>query len=141
MGKNIRIMLKHRVRVFAMIIATVATQWNCANKTTSQNARNSNEQISASRATTPERQNTQDKITEIVARELGIDPGAVDPNLPLSKLKVAADELDVVEIVMSIEEELDVEIKDEEIEDKVGGIAESLSVKKLTEIVANRKKF
>ena len=141
MGKNIRIMLKHRARVFAMIIATVATHWNCANKTTSQNAHNSNEQISASRATTPERQKTQDKITEIVARELGIDPGAVDPNLPLSQLKVAADELDVVEIVMSIEEELDVEIKDEEIEDKVGGIAESLSVKKLTEIVANRKKF
>jgi len=43
----------------------------------------------------------------------------VDPNLPLSGLKVAADELDVVETVMSIEEELDVEIKDEEIGDTV----------------------
>ena len=124
-----------------MIIATVATQWNCANKTTSQNAHNSNEQNSASQATTSERQNTQDKITEIVAKQLGIEPGSVDPNVPLSKQKVAADELDVVEIVMSIEEELDVEIKDEEIGDTVGEITESLSVKKLAEIVAKKKKF
>ena len=124
-----------------MIIATVATQWNCANKTTSQNAHNSNEQNSASQATTSELQNTQDKITEIVAKQLGIEPGSVDPNVPLSKQKVAADELDVVEIVMSIEEELDVEIKDEEIGDTVGEITESLSVKKLAEIVAKKKKF
>jgi acyl carrier protein len=111
---------------------------SCANRTTSQNSPSNNKQDSASRAAPSERQQIQERITEIVAKQLGIEPGSVDVNLPLSKQKVAADELDVVEIVMRIEEELDIEIKDEEIGDTVGDITQSLSVKKLAEIVSKK---
>jgi acyl carrier protein len=127
-----------KTTALTVIIAAGAIQWGCAYKTTSQNAPANNKQEPATRPDPTERQHIQDKITEIVARQLGIEPGSVDVNLPLSKLKVAADELDVVEIIMRIEEELDIEIKDEEIDD-AGDITQSLSVKKLVEIVAKNK--
>lgn len=78
-------------------------------------------------------------IRNIVAKVLHIEPDAVDVNAPLSKQKVAADELDVLEIVMLIEEASGVEIKDEEIANERGGISEDLSVKKLAVIVAGKK--
>ena len=131
---------KRKITALTMLIATAAIQWSCVYKTTSQNSPANNKQESASRPASSERQQIQDKITEIVAKQLGIEPGSVDVNLPLSKLKVAADELDVVEIVMRIEEELDIEIRDEEIDD-AGDITQSLSVKKLVEIVSKKKKL
>lgn len=78
-------------------------------------------------------------IRDIVAKILSIEPNAVDVDAPLSKQKVAADELDVVEIVMGVEETFGVEIKDEEITNKSGEIGEDLSVRKLAEIVSVKK--
>jgi len=59
-------------------------------------------------------------------REVGVD-------MPLSKQKKSADELDVVEIIMNVEEAFNIEINDEEI-----GVRD-LSVKKLADIVLLKK--
>ena len=80
-----------------------------------------------------EYQRIVEKISGIVAKQLDLNESEVDVNLPLSKQKKAADDLDVVEITMSVEEAFNIEIKDEE----VG--ARDLSVKKLADIVSQKK--
>jgi acyl carrier protein len=57
----------------------------------------------------------------------------VDVDVPLSKQKKSADELDVVEIIMNVEDAFNIEIKDEE----VGG--RDSSVKILADIVSQKK--
>ena len=73
-----------------------------------------------------------EKITEIVGTQLDLDVRDVDADLPLSKQKKAADELDVVEIILTVETAFNIEIKDED----VGG---DLSVRKLADIVSKKK--
>jgi len=52
------------------------------------------------------------KLQNIVGKQLGIDPEKVKPDSDFSK-QLGADSLDVVELVMSIEDEFDIEIEDE----------------------------
>lgn len=85
---------------------------------------------------TADRQQVENRIRELVARELDIVPGEVDIAAPLSKQKVPADELDTVEIVMEIEEAFGIEIPDEDISGPDGKMSADLSVRKLAEIVA-----
>ena len=133
-------MLKHKITIFTIFIAAGALQAGCANRTTSRNSPVADKQKSVVDPARSESQHIQDKITEIVAKQLGIEPGSVDIDLPLSKQKTAADELDVVEIVMNVEKELNVEIKDEEIGGTLGNVIDSLSVRKLVEIVSRKGK-
>jgi len=63
----------------------------------------------------------------------------VDVDVPLSKQKRAADELDVVEIIMNVENAFNIEIKDEEVGESLGELGRELSVKKLAEIVSEKK--
>jgi acyl carrier protein len=56
----------------------------------------------------------------------------------LSKQKNPADELDVVEIVMMVEEAYQVEIKDEEVGGTLDHVATNLTVRKLAELVVKR---
>lgn len=67
-----------------------------------------------------------DKIKAIIAEQLGLtDTSAILPGTSLMN-DLAADSLDAVEIIMSIEDEFDVEIPDEVAEGfkSIGDIAE-----------------
>jgi acyl carrier protein len=74
-----------------------------------------------------------ERIRGIVAKQLDLKAQEVDVDVPLSKLKKPADELDVIEIIMNVEEEFSIEIKDDEV------ASGNLSVKALANIVSRKK--
>ena len=55
---------------------------------------------------------TLGKLQEIVSKQLGIEPSKVVASADFSK-ELGADSLDVVELVMSFEEEFEIDIDDE----------------------------
>ena len=55
------------------------------------------------------------RVKEIVADQLGIDPGSVKPESHFVD-DLGADSLDTVELVMALEEEFETEIPDEDSE-------------------------
>ena len=55
-----------------------------------------------------------DKVREIIARQLGIEPETISMESRLID-DLKADSLDIVEIVMDLEQEFDVEIPDEDL--------------------------
>jgi acyl carrier protein len=83
-----------------------------------------------------DRQQLENRIRELAAKVLGVAPEEVDVGTPLSKQKVAADELDMVEIVMEVEDAFGVEIPDADISGTDEKYLPDLSVRKLAEIVA-----
>jgi acyl carrier protein len=52
------------------------------------------------------------RIQNIVGKQLGIDPSKVTPEADFTK-QLGADSLDQVELVMSIEEEFEIDIEDQ----------------------------
>ena len=56
-------------------------------------------------------ENNLTKLQNIVGKQLGIDPGKVKPQADFGR-ELGADSLDVVELVMSIEDEFEIEIED-----------------------------
>ncbi len=78
-------------------------------------------------------------MTKIVAEILSLKPEEVDVDAPLTKQKNPADELDVVEIVMGVEEAFNIEIKDEELGGTLDDATKDLTVTKLVAIVAKKK--
>ena len=58
---------------------------------------------------------TADKVKEIVADELSVDPSVVTPQARFIE-DLGADSLDVVELVMRFEEDFEIEIPDEDAE-------------------------
>lgn len=56
-----------------------------------------------------------DKLKEIIAEQLNIEGASIKPDTNLMK-DLEADSLDAVEIIMTLEEEYDIEIPDEEAE-------------------------
>jgi acyl carrier protein len=61
-----------------------------------------------------DRQDTYNKIIEIVAEKLNIDKSTIASTSTLEAL--GADSLDMVEIIMKLEEQFDIEIDDEKAE-------------------------
>lgn len=88
-----------------------------------------------SESASAEYQQILERINGIVGNQLDLNKNEVDVNVPLSKQKKPADELDVVEIIMNIEEAFDIEIQDEE----AGKSLAALSVKELADIVSKKK--
>ena len=80
------------------------------------------------------------KVTAIVADALRLKPEEVQVDAPLSKQKNPADELDVLEIVMMVEEAFQVEIKDDEVGGTLDNVVTNLTVRKLADIVVKRNK-
>jgi acyl carrier protein len=80
----------------------------------------------------PEYQRIVERISGIVGQQLDLDVSEVDVDVPL-KQKKAADELDVVEIIINVEEAFNIEITDDEV------VSRDLSVKKLADIVSKKK--
>ena len=70
-----------------------------------------------------DREDTTNKIVDIVVEKLGIDRNIVTPSATFQDL--GADSLDMVEIIMNLEEQFGIEIKDEDAEgmDKMDDIA------------------
>lgn len=56
-----------------------------------------------------------EKVREMLAKQLNIKPEVIKPESDVVK-DLGADSLDVVDMLMSLEDEFDVEIPDEEIE-------------------------
>jgi len=57
----------------------------------------------------------QDKINEVIVEKLGVDIEQIEPESSIID-DLGADSLDVVELIMSLEEELNIDISDEEAE-------------------------
>lgn len=77
-------------------------------------------------------------VLVLVAKVLNTQAGKLDVNKPL--LAQGADELDVVEIVMSVEEEFKIEIPDEELEEKNQEPIKNLNIKKIALAVTKQKR-
>jgi len=83
-------------------------------------------------------QQTVDRVRSEVATILKKDSAQVDVAKPL--VAQGADELDVVEIVMAVEEAFRVQIPNSAIGENVGEASKTLTVQKLAEIVAKQQK-
>ena len=57
----------------------------------------------------------EDKIKKLIAEKLSVDPSEVVPEASFMD-DLGADSLDLVELVMSMEEEFDIDISDEDAE-------------------------
>ena len=68
---------------------------------------------------------TFDKISEVVADKLGVEPSKITPEAKFVE-DLGADSLDTVELIMQLEDEFNIEIPDEEAEKltTVGSVAE-----------------
>jgi acyl carrier protein len=60
----------------------------------------------------------EDKIKKIIAEKLSVDLGEIVPEASFID-DLGADSLDLVELIMSMEEEFDIEISDEKAEELV----------------------
>jgi acyl carrier protein len=93
--------------------------------------------------TTVSRSSLDTEICGLVADMLGLKDGEVSPDKTLADL--AADELDVVEIIMEIEDKYGISITDEAIGREAGGakatdVAKSLKVSSLVKLVTEARK-
>ena len=57
----------------------------------------------------------QEKVTDIIVEQLGVNPEQVTPNASFIE-DLGADSLDTVELIMAFEEEFSVEVPDEDAE-------------------------
>ena len=83
-------------------------------------------------------QHTVERIRSEVAKILNKDSAQIDVAKPL--VAQGADELDIVEIVLAVEEAFEVEIPESAIGEDVGEVSKSLTVQNLAEIVSKQKK-
>jgi acyl carrier protein len=51
------------------------------------------------------------RLQTVIGKQLGIDPSEINPEADFGK-QLGADSLDIVELVISIEDEFDIEIED-----------------------------
>jgi acyl carrier protein len=86
----------------------------------------------------PPAPDTVNRVRSEVASILNQDPAQIDVTKPL--VAQGADELDIVEIVMAVEEAFEVEIPDSAIGDNVSEVSKKLSVRQLAEIVSRQQK-
>ena len=67
----------------------------------------------------------QERLIEIIAKQLGVDEGNVTPDASFME-DLGADSLDTVELVMALEEEFDIEIPDSDAE-KITTVQDALN--------------
>ena len=67
----------------------------------------------------------QERLIEIIAKQLGVDEDNVTPDSSFME-DLGADSLDTVELVMALEEEFDIEITDSDAE-KIQTVQDALS--------------
>ena len=126
-----------RIRLAMTLIAAASLLSGCG--TFSQTSNSKAQGDKPTRSASSDYEQILSGIRNIVAKQLNLDASAIDVNVPLSKQKVAADELDVIEIIMSVEETFDIEIKDEEVSNPEGHLKDDLSVRKLVDLVVQKQ--
>ena len=67
----------------------------------------------------------EDKVRKIIAEKLSVDPSEVVDNASFVD-DLGADSLDLVELIMSLEEEFDIDISDEQAE-KITTVKEAIA--------------
>jgi acyl carrier protein len=67
----------------------------------------------------------EDRLRKIIAEQLGVDESQIVPGASFAK-DLNADSLDLVELIMSIEEEFGIEISDDDAE-KIQTVKDALS--------------
>jgi acyl carrier protein len=80
-----------------------------------------------------------EQVRKIAAGILRVKPRDIAVDAPLSKQKFRADDLDMVEIVMALEEAYKISIPDNELGRDDKEIMSTMSVRKLAEIVARKQ--
>ena len=80
-----------------------------------------------------------ERIRSIVARHFDVPAGNIDAAVPLVKQNIAADELDIVEIIMAVEAAFVVTISNKDLNDKTDSITSTISVKNLADVVYKKK--
>jgi acyl carrier protein len=128
-----------RIRLAITLIATLGLLCGCGNKSHSQASNPKTGTDQQTRSVSNDHEQILSGIGNIVAKQLSLESSAVDVDAPLSKQKVAADELDAVEIIMNVEETFGIEIKDEEVSNSEGHLEDDLSVRKLADLVVKKK--
>ena len=70
-----------------------------------------------------------EKIQEIIAQVMGVDPGSISSDTSFSD-DLGADSLDLFQIVMALEEQFEIEINDEDIQSivTVGDVAGKIAM-------------
>jgi acyl carrier protein len=132
--------MRYKSFILSTTLLCLFAQSGFANSKTSHSLRQKSVEVVESPKTDENYEKTKIKVIEIVAKQLGIKIKDVKFEEPLSKQKIAADELDAVEIIMSVEEAFNIEIKDEDVNSEVREIPSSLTVKKLTDLVLKNAK-
>ncbi|HYP42859.1 MAG TPA: phosphopantetheine-binding protein [Candidatus Nitrosocosmicus sp.] len=126
-------------KIVVLTLLMLLTQTNCSNKTLEPPKENKPTEPTPAQIIVPNDAEITARIRGIVAKILNLDSNSIDVNAPLTKQKNPADELDIIEIIMEVEEIFNIEIKDEEIGNSTEQVVKELSVKKLAEIVAKKK--
>ena len=128
-----------RIRL-AIALITLSIFSGCGNKPSPQTSNLKHEGDKTTQSVSSDYEQILNDIRNIVARQLKLETSAIDVDAPLSKQKIAADDLDGVEIIMAIEETFNIEIRDDEVSNPEGKLKDDLSVRKLADIVAMKKK-
>jgi acyl carrier protein len=128
-----------RIGLAISLIATLSLLSGCGNKSPSQTSRPKAEGGQPAQSASTDDAQILSGIRNIVARQLSLEASAIEVDVPLAKQKVAADELDIIEIIMNVEETFGIQIEDEEVSLPEGHLQDDLSVRKLADIVAKKK--
>ncbi len=67
----------------------------------------------------------EEKVKEIIAKQLGVDQSTITPDVSFIE-DLGADSLDTVELVMAFEEEFNIEIPDEDAE-KISKVKDAIA--------------
>ena len=129
-----------RLRLTVALITTLSLLSGCGNKSQPQTSNLKPVGDKSTRTVSTDSEQILSGIRNIVAKQLSLDASAIDVDAPLAKQKVAADDLDAIEIIMKTEETFGIEIKDEEVTHPEGNLKDDVSVRKLADIVARKKK-
>jgi acyl carrier protein len=78
--------------------------------------------------------------TKLIAYQMRVSVSSITPDMPLSKIGVGGDQLDAVELVMSIEEAVGKEITDAHFEKVMGkfdkSLSERITAKKVAQLIS-----
>jgi acyl carrier protein len=124
------------VRLVVLLVCSMAVVTACIQRPTATN------EDATTRAQPPpaaQAKQTEEelagRVKGVVGKQLSRDPGSIDVKVPLARL--GADELDVVEIILELEVQLNISIKDEELGDPDS--YKTLSTENLIDIVKKKK--
>ena len=133
-------MIRKLIKTFSVLsVVALLLHTGCGSATPNQPSESKTKEVRSAESATSEYQRIVESISRIVGKQLGLNVREVDVDVPLSKQKKAADDLDVVEIIMKVEEAFNIEIKDEEVGESLQEVGRELSVKKLADIVSKKK--